>query len=374
MKKLLIMIVSVMIMSAMAGPAPVKAAGTNTYEFGVQNPDDVLWTLNPLPSFKEQGVNNFYAFYSLDNDVKGLVKASSLIECEYGVNQNSYAKRTMVPKTSDVQAYYDTIPEDQNLQFWWKIDGAGYTCPAGDMSAVIGFKAPADGDYMFNAEIYGGAKDDQGFVSDKADGITFAALYKDKALASKDTGKSLITVDDPYLLLENETITLKKGEYVYFAADPNASFDNDLAHWYITVEAKETAASVTNTPTQEPAVTKKADNSVTNEPAATPALTATPTTEPTAALTQAPASPAETSPTIAPTQAAGMEDNGLLTQTPSPIPQVTAGADASKETASANSTSKKGNSWIVWVVVAAVVLCGAGALVYRKRDVLFKKK
>ena len=218
--------------AALCLPFPSLAADT-TYHYGVPDTDDASLQLSPPAVFNKQGLNNFYAYYSMQNDSAGKVPQASLKECEYAVNRDSYFMKTMVPPKSVVDNYIDkiwpTLYPNENYQFWWKIDSYGVVAPAGNMVAVVGFKAPAAGTYVIDAQCYGGAKKDQGNISDKADGVSFAEMYKDTALWAQASGRDYKDASGAWKLPQ-QTLTMAQGELVWFASDPNKTFENDIGH------------------------------------------------------------------------------------------------------------------------------------------------
>lgn len=360
-KSLLALGISVCLSGILLAVPMETAAADATYTFGIQDDSSVEATLNPPPLFNKQGLNNFYAYYSLDNNVGGKVKAASLKECEFSVNKNSYAMKTMVPGMDDVNNYLNTVwPQlypGQNPQFWWKINNLGIVAPAGNMVAVVGFKAPVDGSYVIKAECYGGAKDDQGYVADKADGVSFAVMNKDVCLWSQPTGKTFKGADNSYKVPE-KTLQMSKDEAVYFTVDPNKTFENDMGHWYIVVTQK---------PATEATSSKETSNSASSGGGQ-------PEKNDNGSTTAASQIADDTQPSESDEQ---VVTSFLTSDTTNPPEEIHGSETIAK--VGENDSAKNSGTWIIWLIIALVLAVGGGFTAFyfvrKKQGIdLFKKK
>jgi|GEM_PF-5494406 len=219
----------------------LPASADSVYVFGFADPNSVEAETSPRPAFNKQNVDNFYAFYSMEYNKGGIINTNTLKECIYTNYKNSYSMKFMQPANEDVDKYYAWWPskypptaENPNpTQFWWRIDKKGTVCPAGNMSAVVAFKAPADGTYIIDAQCDGGAKPD-GKDEPNSDGVSFAVLHGGKALWSYNSKKTFASVDKVNKVPQ-KTLTLKKNDFVYFVSDPNGFFEYDAAHWFVKI-------------------------------------------------------------------------------------------------------------------------------------------
>ncbi len=354
MKKFTILFVVILMISSFPffGTSSVNAA--TVYTFGVPDPDDLALTTNPPPALNTQGTNNFYFYYSLQHNVTGKATVSSFKECEYAVNRNSYGMKFFVPKLADVKNYTDviwpTMNETGNPQFWWKLDKYGFTCPAGDMTNIVAFKAPAAGTYEIDARCYGGAKDDQGALSEKADGVSFAMNRGDTNLWSKNTGKTSTKVATANIV-PKQTLTLAKDEMVSFTADPNNTFDNDLGHWYIVITQKTAASSASASPTPSSGKTSSSGK---------PSGSSSHLVSGSASASSDTISSQDHSSTG--TTESILSENGSSTQS-----SISNSADSNAN--SVNNDNPGGNSWI-WIVVIVVLAIGIPSIVF----MVYKKK
>jgi len=240
-KKVISLVLSIVfVVVLMAGLSGTAVFADTVYTFGTVDGK------GSPPVFSKQGNGGFYAYYSKEYNKSAKVSEASLILCEYGKQNNSYGLSTLQPKQEDILNYVNNIwptryPESADKpQFWWQINAKGTMCPAGDMTAVVGFKAPADGTYVVNAQCDGGAKVD-GKDSSMSDGVSFNISFKGESLWSHNTGKNFIAVSSPQKAPE-KTIQMKKDEVIYFMTDPNGHYAYDAAHWFINVTQKDASA------------------------------------------------------------------------------------------------------------------------------------
>lgn len=338
-KKLSVLTIVMMTLFLTITVFPASAAASWT--FGVSDPDDASVTMNPPSTLNSQGINNFYFYYSKEYNVGGKVKSAALKESTYAVNKNSYGKRSFVPALDDVNNYinniWPTLGENGNPQFWWRTDSLGYTCPAGNMTNVVAFRAPVAGAYEIDAKCFGGAKDDQGYISDKADGVSFAVNQGDKNLWSKNTGKTIKKASEAYAV-PKQTVNLNANEMIYFVTDPNNTFQNDLGHWFITVTQKSVQGGNTSSGS------KTASSSITNKSSIA------------SVSSKKESSVGTTSGQSEISQSSDNTSKGVISQ-----------AQTENSTTAASSKSDKGsgsNTWIVLAAIGVLAVIGIGAVTF----------
>lgn len=243
-----------------------------------------------------QGQNDWYYLWTPEYNVNGVFDLNKVKESVYSETGSAFIPYLPGQKGWIADIYTgDDYDGGANWTNWWRQTSDGILNPAVAQNAaknevfataVLGWKAPADGEYTFNLKYTAGNKSywDDATSTDypaKGDGVTVsvyaagnklysqATTIKEDATALQydpnDWNAAPVVVGDPYkgayidkdVTAEFTKVTLKKGEMLYLFVDPNTSGDYDEAK--VELEVIQTKALSTGSNTAD-------DSTVQTEP------------------------------------------------------------------------------------------------------------
>lgn len=224
----------------------------DTGKYKIQIMESAAWSSFYYGNWKDsgepleaQGVNNFYYMYSDAINKGDNFDVSTL-------NEAKIVSDASLPTATDYVAYgpsWSPDPEkasafDRNTygHVWWKIGDQGDIVPAGGKTAAVKWVAPEDGKYNLFANIRAGINLTN-IGKEQKDGVTVSIYNGTTKLYSQNANESL---RDFYF--EKTALELKKGDVLYFIADPNQYDDNaEFSNWTIDVECTEVIKDTSDT-------------------------------------------------------------------------------------------------------------------------------
>lgn len=171
------------------------------------NPEQYGFTTLPYNEpekwfYFEEGHHWTY-MYTTQTNIGDTLDRSLLKASEYDEATDSY-----IPSADA----YENGWRQQNNEY------ASYLTPVSGMSAVIAFRAPEDGCYLFEFSFCAGMQADT-----DSDGVTFSLFGDDRLVYSFHSTQ--VEIDGE---IETAFISLRKGECAYFVADPLSSGNGDI--------------------------------------------------------------------------------------------------------------------------------------------------
>lgn len=186
-----------------------------------------------------QGENGWYFMYSDEVDADGELDTSRVKECNWESTGSCwffYEKRNYwIPDVYTAKNF-----DVQENSEWWRMDSNGLMDPntaKNFLRSIVAWEAPESGKYSIDLSYVAGSESMQweGVTYYNGDGLTLS-INTDKEVVDKvfaDTA-SKEKPDVPEGTMKAE-VELKKGERVYFTADPGKDGQSDVAQIQATI-------------------------------------------------------------------------------------------------------------------------------------------